>query len=83
MFWFIIPPNFKSQYKALKRMTLKAGVEVNSQVTVSSNLSAIEKKVQTVFTKVLLQMAAKIGNKLWLPKISSKVQSSGVMFIGI
>jgi hypothetical protein len=26
MFWFIIPPNFKSQYKTLKRMTLKEGL---------------------------------------------------------
>ena len=28
-------------------------------------------------------MAAKVGNKLWVPKISNKVPSSGILMIGI
>jgi aubergine-like protein len=81
IFWFIIPSNYKTQYKTLKRMTLKSGVEINSQVTVSSNLE--KKGSPSIFTKILLQMAAKVGNKLWVPRISPKIQNSGVMLIGI
>ena len=81
MFWFIIPPNYKSQYKALKKMTLKSSSEIYSQVTVSSTLE--RKGFASIFTKILLQMSAKVGNKLWVPKISPKVQSSGIMFVGI
>lgn len=54
---------------------------MTSQVTVVSNLE--KKGFQSIFTKILLQMSVKVGNKLWVPKVSNKVQSSGVMFIGI
>lgn len=81
IFWYIIPANFKNHYKTIKRMTIKTGIEINSQVTVSSNLE--KKGFQSIFTKILLQMATKVGNKLWVPKVSLKVQNSGVMFIGI
>jgi hypothetical protein len=60
---------------------LKEGVEINSQVTVTTSLQ--KKGFASIFTKVLLQMAAKIGNKLWVPKVSAKVQSSGVVLIGL
>jgi hypothetical protein len=36
----------------------------------------------SILTKILLQMAAKVGNKLWVPKVSQKLQSSGVLLIG-
>ncbi len=52
-----------------------------SQVTVSSSLE--RKGFASVFTKILLQMSAKVGNKLWVPRISSKVQGSGIMLIGM
>ena len=81
MFWFIIPFGFKSSYSSLKKIMLKAGIEKNSQVTVASTLN--KKGVQTVLTKILLQMAAKVGNKLWVPKVPQKVSSSGVMMVGI
>lgn len=81
MFWFIIPPSFKTQYKFVKRMTLKSGLEINSQVTISTNLQ--KKGFQSIFTKILLQMAAKLGNKLWVPKTSQKIANSGALLIGI
>ena len=81
MFWFIIPPNFKSYYKNLKQMTLKAGVDKNSQIAVTSTLQ--KKGVNSIITKILLQMAAKVGNKLWVPKIPSRVFNCGVLLIGI
>jgi hypothetical protein len=79
--WFIIPPTFKQHYKTLKRMCLKEGVEMNSQATLTTNL--LKKNSASIFTKVLLQMAAKTGNKLWLPRVSQKVGSAGVLLIGV
>lgn len=81
IFWFIIPPSFKTQYKLVKRMTLKSELEINSQVTISTNLQ--KKGFQSIFTKILLQMAAKLGNKLWVPKISQRITNSGVLLIGM
>ena len=79
--WFIIPPSFKNHYKSLKRMCLKEGVEMNSQATITTNL--LKKNSASIFTKVLLQMTAKIGNKLWVPKVSQKIVSAGVLLIGL
>lgn len=80
VFWFIIPPNFKTQYKSIKRLCLKTGIEKVSQVCVTSTLQ--KKGMASILTKILLQMAAKVGNKLWVPKVSQKLQNSGVLLIG-
>ncbi len=80
-FWFIIPPNYKSQYKHIKRLTLKANVQKISQITVTSTLQ--KKGFASICTKILLQMVVKIGNKLWVPKLSSRLEGLGVMLIGI
>jgi len=50
-------------------------------VTVASTFQ--KKGFNSVFTKILLQMAAKVGNKLWVPKVPAKILSSGVLMIGI
>lgn len=81
MFWFVIPPSFKSSYSSIKKLVLKEGIEKNSQVTVASTFQ--KKGFNSVFTKILLQMAAKVGNKLWVPKIPEKVLTYGVLMIGI
>ena len=40
--------------------------------------------MQSIVTKILLQMTAKVGNKLWVPKVPSKLTvSSGILMIGI
>ena len=66
MFWFILPNSFKTHYSAIKKIVLKS--QVNSQVSLVSTMQ--KKGFASVFTKILLQMAAKLGNKLWVPKIS-------------
>lgn len=81
MFWFIIPPSFKTYYKNLKQFTLKAGVGRNSQFAVTSTLQ--KKGMASILTKILLQMAAKVGNKLWVPKVPSRLYNCGVLLIGI
>lgn len=62
-------------------MILRNGIERNSQVSLTSTMQ--NKNFNSIVTKILLQMAAKVGNKLWVPKISSKLTGSGVMMIGI
>lgn len=81
IFWLIIPNNFKTNYSAIKKMILRNGIERNSQVSLLSTLQ--HKNFNSIMTKILLQMAAKVGNKLWLPRVSNKLPGSGVMMIGI
>jgi aubergine len=42
-----------------------------------------KKGFNSVMTKILLQMAAKVGNKLWVPRVSPRVPAAGVMMVGI
>ena len=81
VFWFILPNNFKNNYGNLKKLMLRIGIEKSSQVSLMSTMQ--KKGFNSVFTKILLQMAAKVGNKLWVPKVSSKIATNGVMMIGI
>lgn len=81
MFWIVIPSSFKTNYGGIKKLVLKSGIEKNSQVTVANTFQ--KKGFNSVFTKILLQMAAKVGNKLWVPKVPAKVLTSGVLMIGI
>jgi hypothetical protein len=62
-------------------MTLKANIQMKSQFTLISTLN--KKGFNAICTKILLQMATKVGNKLWLPQISQRLTSIGVMIIGI
>ena len=81
IFWFIIPNSFKTNYSKLKKMVLKKNIERNSQITLTTTMQ--KKGFQSIVTKILLQMSAKVGNKLWVPKVSNKLSSSGVLMIGI
>ena len=45
--------------------------------------NTFKKGFASVVTKVLLQMASKVGNTLWLPKVSKQVEGAGVMLVGI
>lgn len=77
----MLPPSYKTNYPSLKKIVLNAGIEKNSQVTLTSTFQ--KKGFASVLTKILLQMAAKVGNKLWVPKIPAKVASTGILMIGI
>lgn len=66
--WFIIPPNMKAQYKEIKKMSMKIDNPKVTQVTLTTTLS--KKGFASILTKILLQITAKVGNTLWLPKIS-------------
>lgn len=81
IFWVLLPNNFKTSYSAIKKIMLRCGIEKNSQVSLVSTLQG--KNFASILTKILLQMAAKVGNKPWVPKVSSKLGGSGVMLVGI
>ena len=66
----VLPNNLKVHYPKFKQdlLSVKAGKEMISQFVVESTLK--KKGVQSVHTKLLLQMLAKRGNILWVPSYS-------------
>ncbi len=60
---------------------LKVDIAKNSQVCVTTTLQ--KKGAQSIVTKILLQIAAKVGNKLWVPRVPTKILHTGVLIIGI
>lgn len=65
---FVLPAKAKSKYPDIKKWCYSdQNHSVSSQVVLDSKLSN-PKSTQTVCTKLLLQMAVKIGNILWVPQ---------------
>jgi hypothetical protein len=63
----ILPARLKSAYKKLKKICC-CDIGIPLQIVLDS--IAQKKEFQSIATKVLLQMAAKVGNTLWLPSSS-------------
>ena len=61
----ILPISLKTQYKQLK-ITALAELEIVTQVATEATMR--KKNLQSVATKILLQIIAKRGNILWVPK---------------
>jgi hypothetical protein len=57
----------KNQYKDIKIMTLKH--KLVTQVVTENTMR--KKNLRSIATKVLLQIIAKRGNILWVPRITS------------
>ena len=74
----VIPPNMKSQYKRIKEASLLENKLV-CQVAVEATLK--RKNAQSIATKILLQIIAKRGNTLWVPKTKARVDDT--MLVGI
>ena len=62
----VIPVSLKNSYKNIKQFTIKQ--ECVTQIVTEATLR--KKGLQSIATKVLLQIIAKRGNILWVPKIS-------------
>jgi len=60
-----LPISLKTQYKQLK-ITALAELEIVTQVATEATMR--KKNLQSVATKILLQIIAKRGNILWVPK---------------
>ncbi len=65
----VIPPNMKTQYKRIKEASLIEN-QIVCQVAVEATLR--KKNAQSIATKILLQIIAKRGNTLWVPKGKAK-----------
>lgn len=78
--WFILPPNMKSAYKNIKRWSLKPENPKVTQVTLTSTLA--KKGFASILTKILLQIASKVGNVPWAPRVPSSVPQR-TMLVGI
>jgi hypothetical protein len=66
----VIPNFLKQNYGEIKRECLK-NLNIVSQCIVENTLR--KKNIQSIATKVLLQMIAKRGNVLWVPKMTGKL----------
>lgn len=65
----VIPMSLKNNYKNIKAHTIKN--EIVTQIVTEATLR--KKGLQSIATKVLLQIIAKRGNILWVPRISIDV----------
>jgi hypothetical protein len=74
----VIPTNMKTQYKRIKEASL---VENQLVCQVALEASLRKKNAQSIATKILLQIIAKRGNTLWVPKGKAKYEE--IMLIGI
>lgn len=68
-----IPNNLKRDYKKLKDFCL-FHLNVVSQIACESTLG--KKNVQSIATKILLQIIAKKGNILWVPSVSPQIKNT-------
>ena len=67
----ILPNNLKNNYKDIKFDTIKKE-KMLTQVVTEATLN--KKNLQSVATKVLLQIIAKRGNTLWVPEIDPSIK---------
>lgn len=73
----VLPNNMKQQYKQFKQAAIKECEMITQVVT---DASFRKKNFQSIATKVLLQIIAKRGNTLWVPRTMTQVESA--MLIG-
>jgi hypothetical protein len=69
----ILPNQLKTQYKKVKNEALLHH-KIICQVTTEGTLK--KKNLQSIATKILLQMIAKRGNTLWVPRIPAGLPST-------
>lgn len=62
----VLPNQMKTQYKKIKHLALNKH-KIVCQITTEGTLR--KKNLQSIATKILLQIIAKRGNTLWVPKI--------------
>lgn len=73
----IVIPNFmKNNYGEIKKKCLEK-LNIVSQCILEGTLR--KKNLQSVATKILLQMIAKRGNILWVPKTLGKINNAMIM----
>ena len=80
MYWLILPPFMKGKYGGLKKLAIEAKVPKLTQMTLENTLK--KKGFASVITKILIQMASKVGNAPWAPR-PPKASGNKTMVIGV
>ena len=73
----VLPNHLKNSYKNIKMSSLQQ--EIVTQCVTEATLR--KKGLQSIATKILLQIIAKRGNILWVPQMSNELEMS-VMLVG-
>ena len=76
----ILPNPLKTSYRQIKKWSLNNNNPLLTQVVLEATLK--KKGLDSILTKVLLQVSAKVGNTLWVAQASQKPQRK-IMFIGV
>jgi hypothetical protein len=80
IYLIVIPNSLKTSYKKIKKICL-IDLKLNSQIVTQNTLQ--RKEFNSIATKVLLQMAAKIGNTLWVPRPMESLKNIKIMLVGV
>lgn len=76
----VLPNQMKPFYKQLKIASLISDSPILTQMVLEATLK--KKGLDSILTKVLLQLAAKVGNNLWSSSMHYKLDTK-VMLIGV
>jgi hypothetical protein len=80
IYLIVLPNSLKTSYKKIKKICL-IDLKLNSQIVTQYTLQREE--FNWIATKVLLQMAAKIGNTLWIPRFMQSLRNIKIMLVGV
>lgn len=80
--FLVLPASLKAQYPKIKRWALKSSSHIITQVALESTLA--KKGFSSIATKLLIQIAAKVGNTPWAPEQPKNSSSfDRVMIVGV
>jgi aubergine-like protein len=80
IYLIVLPNALKTSYKKIKKICL-VDLKLVSQIVTQFTLG--RKEFNSIATKVLLQMAAKVGNTLWVPKPMESLRGVRIMLVGV
>ena len=76
----VLPNQMKASYKHLKKASLLCDTPILTQMVLEATLK--KKGLDSILTKILLQVTAKVGNTLWMSSNNIHI-SSKVMIVGV
>lgn len=76
----IIPNQMKPFYKQIKKMSLLESSPIITQIVLEATFK--KKGLDSILTKILLQVTAKTGNSLWVPYTKHRLNRK-VMIVGV
>lgn len=81
IYLIVLPNALKTSYKKIKKICL-VDLKIVSQIVTQYTLGR-QKEFNSIATKVLLQMAAKVGNTAWMPRPMDSLRDTKIMLVGV